>query len=293
MTTDAGTGAATGAGANGAGAAAAAAAASGAAGGTGGANGASGGAHWSTGLNDDLRGYAQNKGWADVGSVVESYRNFEKLKGVPQDRLLTLPEKLDAPEMKAVWERLGKPKEAKEYMFQAPEGGDKAFTEWAQNTFFEADLPRAQAEKIVGKWNEYMAGKVKAENEASAAALVQQGKDLQKKWGQAHDQNIAVAKQAAERLGFDGDLIDAMESKLGFAKTMEFMHGLGEKLGEAKFVDGGSGNNRFDKLLTPEQARDQITQLRADSDFNRRYLEGDTAAKDKMNRLHQFAYPTT
>ena len=82
---------------------------------------------WTTGLNDDLRSYVQNKGFKDTAAVVESYRNFKKLHGVPQDRILKLPENLDTPEGRAISERLGAPKDAKDYSINLPkEGADEA-----------------------------------------------------------------------------------------------------------------------------------------------------------------------
>src|ERR1700744_2257527 len=36
---------------------------------------------WSTGLSEDLRGYAANKGWKGPADIVESYRGMEKLLG--------------------------------------------------------------------------------------------------------------------------------------------------------------------------------------------------------------------
>ena len=67
-------------------------------------------ADWTAGLPEEMKGYVQNKGFKDPSAVVESYRNFEKLMGVPQDRMIKLPEKA---EDKAAWDsiynRLGRP----------------------------------------------------------------------------------------------------------------------------------------------------------------------------------------
>jgi len=55
-----------------------------------GAGGAGG--EWYAGIADEgLRGYVQTKGFKDPGALAESYRNLEKLQGVPQERLLKLP----------------------------------------------------------------------------------------------------------------------------------------------------------------------------------------------------------
>ena len=74
-------------------------------------------ADWTSGFNDELKGYVTSKGFKDPASVLESYRNSEsligKLKGVGSDRIIGLPEKADAPEWKDNWNKLGTPKEAK------------------------------------------------------------------------------------------------------------------------------------------------------------------------------------
>ena len=75
---------------------------------------------WTTGFTDELKGYVDAKGFKDAQSVVESYRNFEKIKGVPQERLLTLPEKDEDPSWNDVWKRLGRPDQPKDYQLEVP-----------------------------------------------------------------------------------------------------------------------------------------------------------------------------
>lgn len=247
---------------------------------------------WTSGFADDLKGYVQNKGFKDPAAVVDSYRNLEKLVGV-RERLVKLPEKDDDAEgWNQVYERLGRPKEAKEYEIKAPEGmGDEKFSEWAKGTFHELGLSKKQAEALAGKWNEYVKGSMGAQNEAYQAQLAEQETALKKEWGAAHDQNIQVAKKAVQAFGLDGATIDKLETAMGYAGVMKFMHTLGSKVGEDSFVGGDNRNPGFSNALSPEAALNRITTLRNDEGFIKKYVAGDASAKAEMERLHKMAYP--
>src|SRR6185312_841401 len=78
---------------------------------------------WLEGATPEQVGYIQNKGWTDPKQVLEGYQNLEKMRGVPADRLLTLPATdADDATKAAFYEKLGRPKEAAGYDFSL---GDK------------------------------------------------------------------------------------------------------------------------------------------------------------------------
>lgn len=244
---------------------------------------------WTSGFNDDMRGYIQNKGFKDAGAAIESYRNLEKLMGAPQERILKLPEKTDDPAWNDIYGRLGRPTDPKEYKFAIPEGmkENTAFTDWARKTFHETGLSSSQAEKIVSKHSEFLQATAKAQQEAFNTEMQTQATALKKEWGAAYDQNVQVAKRAALGLGLDGATIDKLEMAMGHQKTIKMLHDLGSKMGEDAFVIGKSGGS----ALTPEAAQNRINALRADPGFTKNYLAGDVSAREEMARLHQMAYP--
>jgi hypothetical protein len=83
-------------------------------------------ASWLDALDADGKNYVSKKGFKEPKDVLQSYINLEKLHGVPQDRLLKLPETLEGDDAAPLWEKLGKPKEASEYTFELHESvGDK------------------------------------------------------------------------------------------------------------------------------------------------------------------------
>lgn len=246
------------------------------------------GQDWTSSLSDDLRGYVQNKGFKDPANILESYRNLEKFHGVPQERLLRLPEKEDDPEWNGIYERLGRPKEAKEYQIKVPEKmGDPKFAEWAKGTFHELGLSKKQAEKLAEKWNGYIGNTLAERDQQYQHDLAQQDKNLQSEWGQAYSQNVEIAKNAAAKFGIDAQTIDKLEQSMGFAGVMKFMHRIGAGLGEHNFV---GDNGKAPGVLTPEAARNEISRLMQDSDFAKRLSNDDAEAKQKWDRLHQQAY---
>jgi hypothetical protein len=255
-------------------------------------NGASGSvSDWTTGLNDDLRGYVQNKGFKDPGAVVDSYRNIEKLMGVPQERLLKLPAKEDDPGWSEVYDRLGRPKDPKEYKIEVPKGDDGKFAEWARGTFHELGISKNAGEKLVGKWNEYAQNAQKTHFETYSAQAEKEEGALKKEWGLAFEKHVSIAKQAVNSFGLDGESIEKLEGALGYGKLMKLLHNIGSKLGEGQFHSSGSTGSGFNGALTPDAARNKIQTLRGDADFVRRYANGEMSAKEEMERLHRMAYP--
>jgi hypothetical protein len=243
---------------------------------------------WTSSLSEDVRGYVQNKGFKDPGAAIEAYRNLEKLRGVPEDRLLKLPEKDDDTQgWDGIYQKLGKPATPEGYKVQTK---DAEFGKWAQGTFHELGLSTKQAEKLMGKWNAYAENLNKGQLESYHQKVEQDNQSLKTEWGQAFDQNIGVAQRAARGLGFDATTIDALEKSMGFSGVMKLMHGLGAKMGEGNFVSGDARTSNFTGAMTPEAAKNRITALRSDPTFVQKYTSGDASAKEEMEKLHRFAY---
>lgn len=246
-------------------------------------------ADWTSGLPEEMKGYVQNKGFKDPSAVVESYRNFEKLMGVPQDRMIKLPEKADD---KAAWDsiynRLGRPEKPEEYGIKNPEGKDDPGVEWARKTFHELGLTRTQAEALYQKYSGFSADAMKAQETAAALEAQNQEAALKKEWGAEFDQRAKVAKAAATKFGLTGEVIDAMEKSAGFTGIMKFLHEVGASVGEDSFVTPGQKGSSG--LPSKQAALQKIKDLYSDADFGRRLESGDVATKNEWDRLNQIAY---
>ncbi len=244
---------------------------------------------WTETLGDELKGYVTTKGFKEPKDVVESYRNFEKLQGVPKERLLTLPESLEGSGMDPIWERLGAVKEPKEYQIEIPkEYGDEKLGDFLKETFHKLKVPRSMAEGFAKAFNERQKTALHEVTENTKLDIKNQHESVKKEWGAAFEQNQNIAAAATKKFGLTEADVKSLGASMGPAKALKFLYELGKGLGEGTFINGdGAGGGKS----TPEQARNEIKELMKDSDFSRRLSSGDTDAKNKWNRLHQEAYP--
>lgn len=236
---------------------------------------------WDTHIADEAnRGWVKAKGVKDPADLVKSYRELEKFVGVPKEQLLKLPENLESPEAEAIFQRLGKPAKPEEYKI---EGELKDFAEH----FHKANLSTKQAEALVKAYTERAANQAKAATEAANTALANEVEALKKSWGNAHDQKMQMASHAAAKFGLGAEGLSAIQKAMGYTKGAEFLASLGEKMGEASFVQGNGGTAKLDT----DTAKAKIAEKMADSAFMKRYASGDKAAIKEIMRLGEDAYP--
>ena len=247
---------------------------------------------WLPEVDETTAGYVQNKGWDSPVKMLDSYRNLEKLMGADKaGNTVVLPKPDATPEeMGKFYERLGRPADPTGYKLSVPDGADPAFAQAAAAKMHELGLPQKQGEALAAWWNEQV-------GTAQAGAKVQteqayQADDLALKatWGAAFQQNLAIAQAAYRGLGLDPATVDKLQGAMGHKATMEFLHKIGSKTGEADFVTG-SGKEPFGSALTPGQAKSKIDELRRDKAFVSRLASGNAEAVAEMTRLHSFAHP--
>jgi hypothetical protein len=252
---------------------------------------------WTKGLDADMQDFVKQKGFVDTKAVLESYRNLEKLRGVPQERLLKLPDPnagADAPEWGDVFNKLGKPATPEGYGLKPTDPKDPQFTDWAKNAFHKMNLTTAQGQELVKQFNEFNSSIQTKMNEEHAAKITQQIDGLKKEWGAAHDQNIARARNAYKQFGIPDTAIDSLEKSIGFDGVMKMFYKLGTQVGEHEYLTGGAGSNHFGEgtILTPDQAQARIRALKQDREWGTRYTKGGVSERAEMERLMKMAFPT-
>jgi hypothetical protein len=242
------------------------------------------------GFNEDLKGYVSNKQFKDPAALADAYRNLEKLQGVPQDRLMKLPESMYdekgalTAEGRGIYERLGAPKDAKDYGLEAPkDGGDPARLAAFLKNAHEMGLTKAQAQKLAASDSDYIQGLKTSGKEAAVANHKNQVDALTKEWGAAMESNTQIAREGKIRLGLDDAKVDALSSVLGHAETMKLLCNLGKSVSEGTFVKGGRPN----APLEPAGAHARIQELMQDKDFGTRLMNGEAEAKATWQRLHE------
>ena len=247
---------------------------------------------WTTGLAPEVASYVQNKGWKAPTDLLTSYQQLEKHMGTPAEKLLRLPDfdKAEKTELDGFYNKLGRPADPKQYEIPVPQGAPAEFSDAARAKFHELGLTSKQA-KALAEWNNEYTGQLQAkQKETYAQTVASENESLKKEWGQAYEQELGKAKNAAKALGIKPEQIDALEGSLGFANLMKMMSNIGARIGEDKFVSGDSAS--VNGMLTPGGAQARIKQLQGDKEWTAKYLGGNIQARAEMERLMQMAYPT-
>ena len=241
--------------------------------------------------------YVATKGWQNPGDVIKSYQNAEKLIGRDPNTLLTLPRADDPVGFRAVMSKLGLPETADKYEFDTPKGmtPDENYLNWARNTFHELGLPASTVKALSVKHNAFVADVLAKQEADYNMNLELDKKALLSEWKGGHERMLNAAQSAAKSLGFDEQMITAIEKSVGYAKTMKFFASLGQKMGEDKFVTPDGGKPEFSGSLTPAEAKSAWEAMKIDpvamAALGDNQHPGHAAAKAKQASLFKIMYP--
>ena len=254
---------------------------------------------WHGMTDPEAAAFVQNKGWTSPADVIKSYQGAEKLIGRDPNTLLVVPRADDPEGFRAVMQKLGLPESPDKYEFAKPDGltPDAGYEAWARNTFHELGLLPDQVKNLTAKHNEYVKAQLTQQAQDAQLRVQTEKSELVREWGAGHERMINAAKTAANALGFTGDVIDAIEAKVGYKGTMKLFAALGQKLGEDGFV-GGKSNGAGGGLgnqLTPAEAKAQWEAMRIDPVEKVALLDAShpnhKSAKAKQQRLMAIMYP--
>ena len=231
----------------------------------------------------DTKAFVESKGWDSPTAAIRSYRQLEQYLGADKaGRGVVWPkDEADAEGWAAIRSRLGVPEKPDGYKLEVPEGEDGAFAKAAAPILHELGISAKQAEGLVKFVNDYAKTQREQFETGLDGQVRQQAEDLEREWGAAYKQNMEVARRGARALGLEEADLDAMETSLGYKRTIEVMNKIGQKLGEDTFA-GEGGQPR---ALSPAAAGERLNQLRADQDWVTRVLNGDRKAIDEKDAL--------
>lgn len=251
---------------------------------------------WFKGFDAETIGHLQNRGWDKkqapevVAEAIKSWKEAEKLVGVPANQVVRLPK--DASDEKgwdAVWQRLGKPNDAKLYDFSDVKFADgtaleDGFVNTVRETAFKLNLPKDTATAFTRAFAKYLDDADITEKAEKTAKLAEQKAALKTNWGKNEAANTFVAQRAAAALGIAPETVSALESVIGYDKIMEMFRSIGAKIGEDKFITGaqtpaGGG------AMTREEALAKKQDLMSNAEWRKAYLGGDKAKFREMQAL--------
>jgi hypothetical protein len=187
---------------------------------------------WSKqGLDNDAMALVNDRQWKGIPDVLSSYRNLEKLTGVPPERILKLPGANDPVESwGAVYDRLGRPKAATDYKIPLPEGDTGEFAKVIAPIFHEAGLSQGQVQQIAEKHNAFIAEQTKQATEAAKTAHAAEMTATPNRVGRR------LSKEQRCRGSRRGEFRDdkrpgilALKQAMGPSAAMKFLHNIGSQ----------------------------------------------------------------
>ena len=225
--------------------------------------------NWFTGLEPDLLGHAQNRGWdkldpaAAATAALKAHREAESKLGIPADRILRKPVTGGPPEeAKAFWQQLGAPATPADYKFEGIDFGDPAlntsFTEMLRSTAAARDMPADMAQHFATEVFKYIENQGKQEEASSAAKMVEERTKLETDWGKPDSElfraNMSIADRTAQTLGVSQEALDSMKASMGSAEVAKFFRKLGDMTGEARYTVNPGDPAQRGGPMTREQA---------------------------------------
>lgn len=246
---------------------------------------------WHDGVDAETKGFWQLKGLplddpkAFGTKFTELYKGAEKFIGVPADQVVRLPKAdASATDLRAFYERLGAPKEAKDYDLTPVK--DASIAEALRTAAHTAGLPKTAAESVAKAVATAMESAATQKTTLDTAKLAEEKTALKTNWGDKYDYNHLQAIEGARRLGISPEGVKALEGQIGYAAVMEAMRKIGASTREDTFIEKGAGGNAGD-VTTLEGARARKEELMADKNWVDRYLKGGPAEAREMTRLNQ------
>lgn len=234
----------------------------------------------------DLKGYVQNKGWADPVELANGYRNLEKLLGGEK---LPMPKgDTDVEGWSRVYDALGRPSSAADYKLPVPEGDPGTFAKAAADKFHELGISTKQANALAEWWNASVSSNMDQVKQQSAQQSQADLQALQREWGGAFDENAELGRRAAREFGLDEQKLTRIENAIGTKELLQLMSRIGRGLTEHDF-ESGKSTDSFG--MTPEAAQQRIKALQQDADFVKKYQGKNADAMAEMSRLFALAYP--
>lgn len=253
--------------------------------------------HDGKGLSPDTVQLFEAKGWHKSENPFEEaskgYRNLERLRGVPGEKLLRLPDEGNEEQAAEFRERLGIPESAEGYaMPEAAVNGEPIDTGVLAQIAHALEVTPANAEKLPGLVSALLESSMAEQTAATEASLGAQAATWESGQGEALEENMVHAERGFAELGWDADFANKVKliGDDGLARVMNAAVMVGRLTAESRPGKDGenSGGSPMPYGLTKDAAKTRLAE-RGD-ELSRRAREGDKAAAKEYDELKRVAF---
>jgi len=244
--------------------------------------------NWAAGL-DEYQDTIAAKGWSGPGDVLKSYVNLERQVGA--DKVVLPAEGSDLAEWEG-WSKLGTPEKAEDYQLAAPEGFEnysQDLSDWFRNAAHEMKLPAATAQGLHDRFVEQQMAQIETAQNQRVDQQAEWEGELKKEYGNAFPQRVEAAKRAVREYG--SPELEQLLADTGLGSNPHVVRAFvkaGIALGSGPILKDGETSGQFG--TTPDMAKEQMAQLRANPAFWDNTHPEHKALKEKDNRLAALAH---
>lgn len=237
--------------------------------------------NWKDMIPEDIRKEPVIQETKDITSMAKRLVDSHKMVG----SRIKLPKDGDTSGWDDVYNKLGRPEKAEDYKIQRPEEGE--YNESLEKEFktiaHKTGLNNSQVQALVN-WNLEQA---KTQTITMAQQAAEAAQSLQKEWGTAFKERLAVAERVINQFGDDAAEAAVKDNPA----LIKLVYNLGKNMVEGQAI-GGGGREGF---MSPEEAQATITTKMRDKEFMAAYMSRKdpthNQAVEEMKRLNEMAYP--
>lgn len=240
-------------------------------------------ANWAADLSEDHQALVKANGWGAIGDVLSNFHELQKFLGADKaGRGIVVPkDEGDADAWGAVYDRLGRPKDAAGYGLAERENVNPEFAAGMGQAMYEAGLSKNQAQKLAEQFEKLQIDIVGNEDQSWMKASEEELNSTLSAWGSNKDTNIMKVNQGAQFLGLNKEEITLIERSVGTKKVLDLLLKTGAGLGEDQLP--------IDRSNTPNK-QEHLNAIINDKDLMRKAADGDKAAKDKLEQAYKAYY---
>lgn len=174
------------------------------------------------GVDPDLVGDPSLKALNNVGDLVKSYVNAQKLIG--KDKVILPTEKSSEVEWNQFWDKMGRPEKADDYKFDL--GEQKSFDDSFMGKFAELAhkhniLPN-QAQALLKELNEFELSQDQNFQSEIETKVNEAKQELQRDWGDAYQSNVQKAVDVVKEFGGE-DMLEHFK-QTGYGSDPKFLN---------------------------------------------------------------------
>ena len=233
---------------------------------------------WTEGFSDEMRGYIETKGFSDPAALATSYQNLEKLRGVPEERLVQLPADMsDLEAMAPVYSKMGRPETADAYTNVLGEGFD--------TDTFKAITERAH---MLGMGDGQLQGMQEAISEIATKTQEAQDAEADEQfsaWKESNEDGYQNAARVMAAVGLkEGDIAALLNGDK--TAIYDFAAKVGARSAEGDVVHGQQPTGDTGFGMSKAVAQSKISELFQDKAFTDAYYSTNKAIRQPaINRM--------